>query len=229
MAAETFAHREPFRVGERELSADTIVELLSDHISERRRGRIDAVVVGRIYGVVPVLDGLYDRGNVSAVMRTAEGLGFGELQVVESMDDFKAANRVTQGAEKWLDVRKWPAPAECAADLHARGFQIVATSLDASRPLSEVDFSRPTALVFGNERDGVSAEMLEAADVRVILPMSGFAQSFNISVAAALMLYHARLSGAGPDLDPAQQQVLRAAYYLRSVEHHDAIIDRLLA
>ncbi len=228
MPSTTFPHHEPVNVGELALSAQQIIDLLADRISDRRRARIDAVVDERVYSIVPVLDGLYDRGNVSAVMRTAEGLGVGELHVIESLEDFKAANRVTQGAEKWLDVRKWPAPAECLADLKSRGFQVVATSLDAAKPLDEVDFNRPTALVFGNERDGVCPEVLAAADARVILPMGGFAQSFNISVAAALMLYHALREGAGPDLDADQRRLLRALYYMRSVEHHEAIIARSL-
>lgn len=226
--AATFPHSGPIRVGDLTLTADAIIEHLGGQLTERRRARIDAVVAARIYSIVPVLDGLYDRGNVSAVMRTAEGLGFGEMHVIETMEDFKAANRVTQGADKWLDVRKWDAPSPCVADLRARGFQVIATSLEAATPLDEVDFRRPTALVFGNERDGVSREVLDAADARVILPMSGFAQSFNISVAAALMLYHARCAGAGPDLDSAQQELLRARYFLKSVEHPEALLRRAL-
>ena len=203
--------------------------LLADQITPRRRARIDNVVARRIYGTVGVLDGLYDRGNVSAVLRSTEGLGFGEVHIIETVEEFKQARRVTQGAEKWLDVVKWDTAGGCVDNLKSRGFQIVATSLEAAMPLDEVDFARPTALVFGNERDGVSPAVLAASDARVILPMGGFAQSFNISVAAALMLYHARVRGAEPDLDAAQQDVLRAEFYRRSVEHHVEIINRKLS
>lgn len=230
MTSTTFPHRGPLKIGERELTAAQVVELLVGQITDRRRERIEAVVQARDYGIVPVLDGLYDRGNVSAVMRTTEGLGFGELHIIESPHEgFKAANRVTQGADKWLDTTQWDDPGACVQQLRSRGFQIVATSLEAATPLHTVDFKRPTALVFGNERDGVSRAVLEASDARVILPMDGFAQSFNISVAAALMLYHAKLHGSGPDLDDAQRELLRAIYYVRSVEHHEQIIERLLS
>lgn len=230
MTSTTFPHRGPLKVGAHELTAARVVELLGTQITDRRRARIDAVVAARSYRVVPVLDGLYDRGNVSAVMRTTEGLGFGELQIIESENEgFKAANRVTQGADKWLDTTRWKAPEPCVAQLRERGFQIIATSLEAATPLDDVDFTRPTALVFGNERDGVSRAVLDASDARVILPMGGFAQSFNISVAAALMLYHAKLRGTGPDLDEAQRELLRAIYYVRSVEHHEQVLERLLA
>lgn len=228
-----FPHQEPFEVAGESLSAAQIVEFLGPQISERRRQRIDAVVAARCYSIAPVLDGIYDRGNISAVMRTAEGLGCGECHVIETQDDFKAANRVTQGADKWLDITRWGAPATCMEHLRARGFQIVATELEASVPLAEIDFSAPTALVFGNERDGVCPEVLEVADARVIIPMGGFAQSFNISVAGALTLYHAmrervRIHGDSADLDQARRNILRAEYYLRSVDAHEPIVRRML-
>lgn len=225
--SSTFPHHEPIEIGEFRLTASEVIELLEERISVRRRGRIGDVVAARTYSLVPVLDQLYDRGNVSAVMRTAEGLGIGELQIIESQEEgFKAANRVTQGADKWLDVTKWDAPADCIDKLRERGFQIVATSLEAATPLDEVDFSVPTAVVFGNERDGVCPEILAASDARVILPMGGFAQSFNISVAAALTMYHALRAGSGPDLSEEQRELLRALYYVRSVEHVEAIVRR---
>ena len=223
-----FDHVDPIAVGEREYTASQILDALKDQLTANRRARIEATIQSRIFGVAPVLDGLYDRGNVSAVMRTAEGLGFGALQIIESQEEgFKAANRVTQGADKWLEVIKWPNPSAAMAALNARGVQIVATTLSARAvPLADVSFARPTAIVFGNERDGVSDEVLDAAHVHAILPMRGFAQSFNISVAAALTLYHSLHAGVGPDLGDEQIELLRAVYFLRSVERHAAILER---
>ena len=84
----------------------------------------------------------------------------------------------------------------------------------------DVDWTKPTAIVFGNEKDGVSQEMLDAADQAVIIPMSGFAQSFNVSVAAAITLHEARESrlrtqGFHASLSEQQQQVLTAVMMLR--------------
>jgi tRNA (guanosine-2'-O-)-methyltransferase len=226
-----FPYEDGFDLDRHLLRASRVVELLADQISDRRRERIDAVVANRTFSVVTMLDGLYDRGNVSAVMRSAEALGFAEMHVIESQDDFKAANRVTQGADKWLEVHKYPTPTPCLEQLKARGYRIVATHLDASVPLDEVDFSEPTAIVFGNERDGVCPEVLEASDARVIIPMLGFAQSFNISVAAAISLYHIvsdrrRRLGQHGDLDDDEQMILRAMYYIRSVGQSEAILRR---
>ncbi|MFB6375356.1 MAG: TrmH family RNA methyltransferase, partial [Bradymonadaceae bacterium] len=115
--------------------------------------RIAEVVAERTYHITTVLDGIYDRGNTSAVIRTAEALGYQSMHVVESQKHFKEANRVTQGTDKWLDIERYDTPEACIPVLRDRGYRIVATELEASRPIGEVDFSKPTALVFGNERD----------------------------------------------------------------------------
>lgn len=229
-----FPHRDPFEVQGHELTARQLIGLLADQMTDRRRERIDEVIDGRTYDVATVFDGPYDRGNVSAVIRTAEGLGFGPLHVVETQEEFKEANRVTQGADKWLDIFKWKTPGECVGHLKDQGYRICATHLEASTPIDQIDFSQPTAMVFGNERDGVSEEVLEASDVRCIIPMPGFSQSFNISVAAALTLYHIyrfrmdHLGGHG-DLSDREKELLRASFYLRGINQPDRLVPKLLA
>lgn len=86
----------------------------------------------------------------------------------------------------------------------------------------EVDWSRPTAFVLGNEQRGVSDTAVQLADATAIIPMAGFVESFNISVAAALIMYEAqqqrvRTLGRSGDLSPQQQEQLLAAFLLRGV------------
>jgi tRNA (guanosine-2'-O-)-methyltransferase len=164
-------------------------------------------------------------------MRSAEALGYQSVHVIESADRFKRSARTAQGADKWLDVVRWPSPAPCVAHLHEAGYQIVVTDLEASRTLGEVDFTQKTAVVFGNEAAGISPEMASLADARCVIPMAGFVESFNISVAAAVVLYHAfryrvdRL-GAHGDLDEQELNLLRARWYMKSVKEPEAIIFR---
>jgi len=226
-------HSEPIEVGEFELTADEVLDLVGARLTDNRRERIAEVVAERTYHICTVLDGIYDRGNTSAVIRTAEALGYQSMHVVESQEHFKEANRVTQGTDKWLDIERYDTPEECIPVLRDRGYRIVATELEASKPIGEVEFGEPTALVFGNERDGVSEEMLEAADERCIVPMVGFAQSYNISVSAAIALYHLyerRVAERGRqgDLDADEQRILRAIYYLRSIDNPAKLIRGLL-
>lgn len=202
--------------------AGEVVRLLGDHMTERRKARIQRVIEERTETVVPVVEGLYDMGNVSAVLRSAEALGYNTVHVIETSDRFKNSSRTSSGAEKWLDIHRWPTPEACYARLKEDGYQIAVTHLEASVPLSEIDFTRPTAVVFGNEAEGVSEETLRQADYRCRIPMVGFVQSYNVSVAAALTLFHAyrervRELGQQGDLSQNEKLELTARYYLRSV------------
>ena len=218
----------------RPLDPAFVIRTLSEFVTEERRQRIDAVLAARTRTVVPVVEGIVNMGNVSAVMRTAEALGYQDLHVITGTTQFKDSRRTSIGAEKWLDVYHWENSAACAERLREAGHRIIATHVDASaRAIEEFDFTEPTAIVLGNELEGVSPEMLEAADYRCFLPMTGFVESYNISVAAAIALYHAyrdrlhRLGRHG-DLSKEEQEELRAAFYLRSVRGGEAILRRAL-
>ena len=223
-----------FVFGGRRFSPREVVEKLTPFLTPERVERIDDVLRGRTRTVVPVVEGLVNMGNVSAVMRSAEALGFQDFHVITGGESFKDSKRTSQGAEKWLDVFQWPTPADCAAYLKSEGCRIVATHLsEESIPIDDVDFTVPTAVVFGNERDGISNEMLDLADEKVIVPMVGFVQSFNISVAAAVTLYHAyrdRLARQGHhgDLSDDERAELRAVYYLRSVRRASEILEKAI-
>lgn len=200
-------------------------------LTTERQKKIRKVAAERCFAVQVVLENIYDRGNASAVMRTAEALGFTQFNMIETGEKFKNANRVTQGAEKWIDVNKWKSTRDCIQSLKKKGYQIVVTHLDEkAKSISEVDFSKPTAFVLGNEKDGISPEMIDLSDHKVIIPMSGFVQSFNISVAGALGLYHIyqdrmRRLGKSADVSVEQSEILTAEYYARTIESLDKQID----
>ncbi|HNR32416.1 MAG TPA: RNA methyltransferase [Candidatus Hydrogenedentes bacterium] len=220
-----------FHVGGAAYSAAEIIRVIGEYLTPERRARIAAVVAERTRSVVPVLEGLYDHGNVCAVMRTAEALGYQALHIVDLQEKFKVANRVTQGAEKWIDLHRWATTRACVVCLRARGYRIAAMCMEDAQPIDAYPFDAPTALFFGGERDGVSRELLDDADARLVIPMPGFTRSFNISVAAGVALHHIRearirVLGRHGDLDDAEQAALTAAYYLRSVEHAAQLLSR---
>lgn len=226
---------EPFEVGGVQLAPERVEALLRPHMTEARWEGIRRVVAGRTYEVATVVEGLINTGNVSAVMRSAEALGCQRFHIITGGGDFKHSQRTSRGAEKWLDVWRWDDPASCAAHLREHGYRIVATHLsDEAVPIDEIDFTQRTALVFGNEVGGVSEDMLREADQQCIVPTSGFVESFNISVAAAISLYHARQDrlrrqGEHADLTADQQAALRARFCLRSVNRAEEILRRAVA
>lgn len=198
-------------------------------LTEDRRSKIERVAAGRCFDISVVLESIYDRGNISAVMRTAEGLGFSNFHIIETFEKFKNANRVTQGADKWVESKKWKKTSDFIDHAKKNKIRICVTSLEAAKPIHEIDFTTPLALVLGNEKDGVSKEMLEAADERVIIPMPGFVQSFNISVAGALCLYQIyqdrlRRLGQVSDVTPEQIEILKAQYALRTLDSAEEIL-----
>ncbi len=215
--------------GKLSATADDVLTHVFPLLTEERQRKINSVVKERCFDISVVLESIYDRGNISAVMRTAEGMGFANFHIIETFEKFKNANRVTQGADKWVEARKWKTSKEAIDYFKKNKIRICVTSLEASKPLHEIDFSTPLALVLGNEKDGVSKEMLEAADERVIIPMPGFVQSFNISIAGALSLYHIssdrrQKRGTNADVTAEQQQILRAVYAMRTMDSGDSIL-----
>jgi tRNA (guanosine-2'-O-)-methyltransferase len=215
--------------GKLKVTPDQVLEHIYPLLTEERRSKIDRVVPSRCFDISVVLESIYDRGNISAVMRTAEGLGFSNFHVVETFTKFKEANRVTQGADKWVETKKWKKSSDFVKYAKENKIRICVTSLEASKPISEVDFTTPLALVLGNEKDGVSPEMIEAADERIIIPMPGFVQSFNISIAGAISMYHIyqdRLQKLGKvsDVTGEQIKILQAHYALRTLDSAEAIL-----
>jgi len=226
---------DPFMIGDVRLAPERIVGMLRPHMRERRLQRIQDVVGNRTRTVVPVVEGLVNTGNVSAVMRSAEALGHQDMHVVRGEHErYKHSQRTAQGAQHWLDVWHWDGPEACATHLQETGYRVVAMHLHAETvPIRALDFTEPTALVFGNEEAGVTDEMLDASDAACEVPLPGFTESFNVSVAAAVALYHAqqdRLDRQGhhADLSTEEQARLVARFCLRSVNNAEQIIERKL-
>ena len=221
-AERRFDRVAPRLSGEERARLTAEIEAFADKLTPERVRRLREVVDVRMKGLCVVLECIYDAGNRSAVYRTAEGHGLVDVHVVRPDYATKPhARQVSKGAEKWLHRHEWDGATPCVHALRASGFQILAADLESARPLQAIDFSRPTALVFGNEKYGITQEMRDACDGGFLIPMRGFAQSFNISVAAAISVAHARVAreraiGARTDLDADESLQLLAEFVSKS-------------
>ena len=102
------------------------------------------------------------------------------------------SRKTSASAFKWVNTVRHSSKEDLLAALRAQNMQVLATSCSpSSRPLTEYDFTRPTAIIMGNEHSGVSPELVPLVDGEVYIPMYGMVQSFNVSVASALMLAEA--------------------------------------
>jgi tRNA (guanosine-2'-O-)-methyltransferase len=206
-----------------------VIEALAPHLGDERREKIDRVAAARLAGLVVVLENLHDPHNGGAALRSCEAVGVRELRIVGA--SFKFSERVTQGCDKWLDIVRDESIERCVADLKARGFKLYAAVPGAGVALDELDALTPAAFLIGNERDGLTATARAACDVEFAIPMRGFSQSVNLSVATALCVYtHAerrrRALGRVGDLEGDALDALRADYYRRDLRGADAIIAR---
>ena len=173
---------------------EQIIARLEPLVTTRRAARMQGVLATRSDHVTFVFEHMVDPHNLSAVLRTLEAISFQDAWLIAPAERVQLARRITQGAEQWLTVRATEDTAECCADLRARGYHIVASHVapGQGRPLAELDAGRRLALVFGSEHAGVSAEALAQADELFHIPMRGFVESFNLSVAAAICAHHLR-------------------------------------
>jgi tRNA (guanosine-2'-O-)-methyltransferase len=205
-------------LGASELPADpsTIVAALDPWLTEERRARIATVIAARTRSVVPVLDGLIDPHNVAAVLRSADAFGLQEVHLLAGPEAFVASKRIAQGTERWIDVLRHESPGECVRALRARGHRVYVAAMDGAVQPSQLAAEPRVAVVFGNEHAGVSDEMRDLADGTYTIPMRGFVQSLNVSVAAAITLFAATQGRAG-DLGAQERELLLARYLLASV------------
>ncbi len=158
----------------------------------RRLQKMLAVLRERTAHIVVGMEAVDDGHNQAAILRSADAFGVQEVAVVTGRGGFAPSERVTQGAHKWLTIRRYRDIWEAMTTLRDRGYRIWASRLDPQAvPLQQVDLSRPAAFFFGNEHAGLSEEALALADATFVIPMVGFAQSLNVSVAAAITLFHA--------------------------------------
>ena len=187
-------------------------------LSAKRRFYIEEALKHRTRTLVAVLHGIYDPHNQAAVLRSAEALGIQEVHLT-GISAFRPSGRVTQNAHRWLDVAKYDDFGEAFDILRARGFRLLAAAPGAdARTLFDLDFSQPTAVVLGSESRGLPAEVIAACDERFAIPLYGFSQSLNVSVAAALALSwgvesRRRQWGSPGDLTAAELAELRERFY----------------
>jgi tRNA (guanosine-2'-O-)-methyltransferase len=199
-------------------------------LTPERKARIDQVVASRTRTLTVVMEAFADPQNVNAVLRTCEAFGIQTLHVVEGpMKPYDRNKKISQNADKWLEVTRWRSTAECLGRLKQDGFAIYATHLDErATSLEALSFAGKVALVFGNEHRGVSPEALALADATYAIPMRGFVQSLNVSVAAAISLHRAverreAERGRHGDLPEADAAALRERFYVLAVKQRTRI------
>jgi len=167
-------------------------ELLQPFLLPQRIERLKEVLADRVLSVTLVLENLHKDYNISAILRTCESFGIQNVHVVPQPGEGKVFRTVTQGCHKWLTIHRHDDVSTCLQDLREKGFRILAGAFrEDAVPLERTDFSGRVALVFSNELEGADPVVLDQVDGFFVIPMSGFSQSLNVSVAAGIVIHEA--------------------------------------
>jgi len=194
-------------------------------INDKRIKRIDDTLSRKQPTLQIMLDNVHSSQNLSAIIRSCDAVGVLDIYYsTKENESLRIHKTITQGAHRWTHRYRMNDTHKVAflKEKKAQGFQVVVTHLE-ERAVSfrEIDYTKPTLIVMGNEKEGVSPEVIGMADEVIIIPMQGMVQSLNVSVATALILYEAQrqLENAGrydePMLSEEKREEIKAKWIYR--------------
>jgi tRNA (guanosine-2'-O-)-methyltransferase len=200
---------------------------LEEFVTENRKDTFKNVLEDRTRHFTVILEDLYQKHNTSAITRSCDIFGIQDLHVIENKYKTYVSNQVGKGSQKWLTFHRYNQKEhntqDCIDAIKAKGYQIIATTPhENSNFVADFDVLKKSAFVFGVEKEGVSKMMLDQADGHLKIPMYGFTESLNVSVAAAIVLQDitARLRKTQIDwrLDPIEKQAIYSQWLQKSIK-----------
>lgn len=139
-----------------------------------------------------ITDFVHKGRNLSAIVRTCDAVGIGKLYSVISEQEYWAFNGTAKGSHQWVDVERKESFEAAALPLKEQGFSLIAADItESSIDYRDVDYTKPVVLVLGAEKRGISDIARASVDQFVTIPMAGMVESFNVSVAAGIILTEA--------------------------------------
>ncbi|MCB9189998.1 MAG: RNA methyltransferase [Flavobacteriales bacterium] len=169
-------------------------DFLTQFLTPERKEIMNKVLEDRTRFITVVIEDIFQPQNASAVVRTCDCFGIQDVHIIEKRNKFKINPNIDRGGGQWVNVLKYNDKSknntvDCITQLKQKGYKVLATSPHTNDTnLYDLDLDSPVALVFGNEKLGISEDVRQHADGLVRIPMYGFTESFNISVSAALCL-----------------------------------------
>lgn len=212
-----------------------LIQYLENFVTEERKEIFHKVLSERTRHFTVILEDLYQKHNTSAVTRSCEVFGIQDLHIIENKYKAYMSNQVGKGSQKWLTFHHYNQQEHntqaCIDAVRAKGYQIIATTPhENSNFVGDFDVSKKSAFVFGVEKEGVSDMMLEQADGHLKVPMYGFTESLNVSVAAAIVLQDVstrmRNSAVNWQLSMQEQETIYLTWLKKSIKSIDSVMKR---
>lgn len=215
-----------------------LIPYLEGFITDKRKHRLQQVLSQRSGHMRIVLENVFQAHNTSAVLRSCDCFGVQHVHFIENNNALKISEDVALGSSNWLSIHRHKTAEnntqEALSTLKKEGYRIVATSPHKNDfTLNELPVEQKFALVFGTELEGISEEVVKAADAFVRIPMYGFTESFNISVSAAICMYELsrRIRETVPDYQLSEEEKTSVYFeWLKNtVQKSDALIQDFLS
>jgi tRNA (guanosine-2'-O-)-methyltransferase len=187
-------------------------------MTPERRQRIVDTARRRQPDLTVFMERVHKPHNLAAVLRTCDAVGVMHAHAVPGEHGLPALNNTAQGAQRWVGLTRHADTGSGLSELREHGFSCVAAHFsDRSVDFREIDYTRPTAVVLGTEKFGISREAETLCDQHVVVPMHGMTRSLNVSVACAVILYEAQrqrraagmYAGHDPDASPWRELIER--------------------
>ncbi|MGP8215922.1 MAG: TrmH family RNA methyltransferase [Bacteroidia bacterium] len=171
-----------------------LINYLSSFVTEERKKRFYEVIQNRTRYVSISLEDIYQPHNASAVLRSCDCFGIQDVHIIENENKYTVNPDVALGSYKWLTMHRYNSKPNnttfCVESVKSKGYAIAVTSPHKdSYTIENVPLDKKLALFFGTEMQGMSEQLEKSAELFVKIPMMGFTESFNISVAAAISMY----------------------------------------
>jgi len=216
-----------------------LIAYLSEFITPARLALFEKVLQERTSYITVVLEDIFQPQNASAVLRSCDCLGIQHVHVIENRNKFRISKDVSLGSSKWLTIKKHKGGENNSLDtinhLKQEGYRIIATTPHKNDCLlQDFDISKGKfALVFGSELPGISDTILIKADGFLKIPVYGFTESYNISVSAAVILFHLSQkmrdhSGINWRLSEKEKEEIKLEWIKKSIKQSNLLEMRYL-
>jgi tRNA (guanosine-2'-O-)-methyltransferase len=210
------------------------LDYLEGFVTDKRKQTFKSVLENRTKHFTVVLEDIYQPHNSSAVIRSCDIFGVQDVHVIQNKYSSRVSRHVAKGSQKWLSIKKYQEKEnntqDCLDTLRKDGYQIIATTPhNESCMLHEFDITKKSAFVFGVEKEGVSEYTMNQADGYLKIPMVGFTESLNISVAAAIILQDITSKLRATELDWQLSNLEKEQLYFEWVQKSIKSIKKITA
>ncbi len=162
-------------------------------MTPERLTRINTMLDKRQPDLTVCMEGVHKHHNLAAVVRTCDAIGVSDVHAVWKSEEAEVRGGSAAGSQNWIDIHNYSHTTDAIAVLKNQGMQILVTNLSENAvDFKAIDYTKPTAIILGQEKFGASQEALSLADQDIMIPMVGMVQSLNVSVACSVVLYEAQ-------------------------------------